>query len=174
MYALYHRGLFGNRLQTWVSLEDYYASEYTGQVVLRYKGSGGGLVAYDVARHEVSSIVADWSLQGARPQLITLNESAPDKNIILQGEVMRSVDYFELRYSQMKAPMRTALAQAPKHANGVNALILLKTAMDPSSWDDLQELFDRFDDAVVEFSTWNHDIGNCAFRNTVFWEVRHY
>lgn len=175
MYALYHRGLFGNRLQTWRSLEDYFASNFDGKVVLRYSGpQGGKWAAYEVERRCVQGIVSEWVSEGADLQLVTLNESAPDAELILQGEVMRSTEYFSIRYSRLKAPMRIGLSEAPEHVGGVQAVLFLKGTMDPSSWDDLQILFDTYPDSVIEFSTWSRDVGVCPRRNTVFWEVRNY
>ena len=129
---------------------------------------------YGVVKKDVPDLVEVWKQKGANPSLITLNESAPDVELILQGEVMRSTDYLTLRYSRMKTAMRIALALSSHHAVGINAVNIIKSAMDPASWDDLQEIFDQYEDAVVEFSTWSRDVGNCAFRNTVLWEVRNY
>lgn len=175
MYALYHRGLFGNRLQTWKTLGAFYDSGFRGKVVLRYSGpQGGAWAAYEVEPEDVAGIVREWVGQGANPNLISLNESAPDSELVLQGEVMRSQEYLSVRYSRLKAPMRVGLSKALEHCGGLLAVLLLKGAMDPSSWDDLQGLFDTYHEAVVEFSVWSRDVGVCPRRNTVFWEVRDY
>lgn len=175
MYALYHSGKFGNKLLTWNSLDDYKRSGFARPVVLRYKGkAGGGWVAYEVSHDEVDTIVASWLREGAQRDLIAVNESAPDHELLLQGEVMRSTDHLSLRYSIAKLPMRKALAECQKHARGIEANMILRSAMDAASWDDLNSLLDEYDGAVVEFSTWARDVGVIPRRNTVFWEVRHY
>lgn len=175
MYAQYRRGRFGNRLRTWATLEDYRASGYSLPVVLRYAGAGGGAwCAYNVPPEDVDATVAQWVSEGANPKLITLNESADDSQLILQGEVMRSPSHYSLRYSTVPKPMRQALAECQHHAEGLTALMLMRSAMDAASWDELQDLLDDFDGAVIEFSVWGHDVGDAPRRNTVFWEVRHY
>lgn len=175
MYRLYESGRFGNRLPAWDSLEDYYASGFADPVVLRYKGSRGGQwVQYDVPLIEVPRIVKRWEEEGADLHCIVVNALGPASKLVFQGEVMRSFQYIDLRYSLTPKPMRLALAEDEREARGVKAKCLLKHFMDPASYDDLWSLLTDFDDAVVEFSTWSVDIGVAPNRNTVFWEVRHY
>lgn len=172
---MYEQRKFGNMLRTWATLDEFFASSYTGSVSLRYKGNhGGGFAAYGVSRDEVESKIAQWISEGAVPSLIKINESAPDDEILFQGEVMRSPNYLSMRYSTLKEGMRTALYTKQSHVEGLQAVMLLKTSIDPASWDEFQDLLEIYDDAVVEFSIWNVDIGMVPRRNTIFWEVRHY
>ena len=175
MYALYEAGEFGNKLETWPSLDAFYASNVAKRVVMRYKGrAGGAWAAYDLAPSDVPAEAARWKAEGADLSLVTLNESAPDDLLLIQGEVMRSIDYLDLRYSRSKLPMRDALAKDQHHTDGAVAVALLRRYLDPSSYEDLWMLLDRYPDAVVEFSTWNTLVGTSPHRNTVFWEVRDY
>ncbi|HEY3780911.1 MAG TPA: hypothetical protein VGL56_07505 [Fimbriimonadaceae bacterium] len=175
MYELYIRGRFGNSLAVWPDLDSYFTSPFSRNVVLRYKGKAGGAwVAYEVQRKDVADMAKKWVNEGADPCLITLNESAPDDKLMVQGEVMRSTNYLSLRYSFFRGPMRVALAKSQEHAEGLKALAILEHYVDPSSLDDLWDLLDVFDGAVVEFSTWSIDVGVVPHRNTVIWEVRHY
>lgn len=175
MYAIYERGGFGNRLLTWPNVDAYLQSDYSGLVVLRYKGAGGGAwCEYGVHRDDVEATVSRWISEGARRDLVTVNELAEDDLIILQGEVMQSPHHLSLRYSRLPMPMRKALAKEQYHVDGLSAALLLKSTMDPSSWDELNDLLDMYSGAVVEFSVWGKDIGDAPRRNTVFWEVRHY
>ncbi|MFM9873695.1 MAG: hypothetical protein ACKVQS_09560 [Fimbriimonadaceae bacterium] len=175
MYKLYLGGMFGNKLRTWPSLSEYYESNFTENVVLRYRGQGGGgFVAYDLKRISVPTVVAKWVTQGAEPNRITVNESAPDDLILIQGEIMRSTDYLTLSYSTLPYPMRTALKMHRQNAKGIVALEILRFFIDPSSLYDIFMLLDKYDDAVLEFSTWDICIGDVPRRNTVVWEVRNY
>lgn len=175
MFARYQKGWFGNKLQTWDSLDSFFRSGYSGNVVLRYKGShGGAFVAYDLAPADVGKVASEWACKGADRALINVNELLPDSDIILQGEVMQSHEHLSLRYSTVKAPMRVSLAQDQKHAVGLNARLLLQSCMDPESFEDLELLLSEYDGAVVEFTTVGRDVGCLPRRNTVFWEVRHY
>jgi len=172
--ARWQKGEFGNLLLTWGSLNEYYTSGYTGDVVLRYKGTGGGgWCAYGVKKEDVPTTVEKWVLEGAEPHRIYLNESQSDEGLVLQGEVMRSTQYFSLRYSTLKKKMRDALAQDQKHVDGLQAVLILRSTMDDASWDKLNDLFDQYPDSVIEFSVWDHPIGDLGW-NTVIWEVRDY
>lgn len=174
MYALYQRGAFGNKLRTW-SLEDYLASDFAGTVVLRYAGTGGGAkTVYHIPRDHVEAHVVDFEKEGLSRDRIQVNESAPDELLTIQGEVMRSTDHLTLRFSRAPQPMRVALKLQPEHAEGLRAQLLLQTYLSPASYDDLMELLDTYDGAVVEFSTFSVDVGYARGRNTVVWEVRHY
>lgn len=97
----------------------------------------------------------------------------PDQKIIHQGEVQRSIHYFDLTYSIVKAPMRIALATETLHAQGLRAVHILKSAMDATSWDNLNRLFDQFPDSVIEYTTYSIPVGELG-NNTVIWEVRNY
>lgn len=174
MYQAYHRGAFGNRLLAWPTLEAYRASGYANPIVLRYSGkSGGAWCEYNLAPENIDAVVARWVSEGADPCKITVNESANDSALILQGEVMRSIEYLSLRYSTVPKPMRLALAECQHHVGGLQARLLLEATLDDPSMDDLNRLLDDYEGAVVEFSTWDRPVGVYT-RNTVFWEVRHY
>lgn len=173
MYALYDKGRFGNRLKCWPDLDSFYMSDYSGPVVMRYKGCGGQWCEYGVLPHDVPCVVKRWVSEGASERLIVINELADDNLLIIQGEVWRSPTGLHVRYTTEPMPMRKALAKSQHHATGVNAHMVLGL-MDPQSRSELDELLDDFDGAVIEFSVWSKDVGDCPRRNTVFWEVRHY
>lgn len=175
MYDLYLRGCFGNKLRTWRSIQEYEASDFSQPVSIRYRGDAGGRwFAYNIARQDVQPTLQTWVAQGAELGRVTINEVPPDNELLLQGEVSLSVKHYDLRYSYAKTNMREALRDHQLHANGVIALTVMKAAMDDASWWDLQTLFDRYTDSVVEFSVWSRYVGDIPFRNTVFWEVRNY
>lgn len=173
MYEAYHRGRFGNRLRAWSGVQAWRESEYQGEVVLRSKSSAGGRVAYRLDASEVASTLEAWGVELTSAE-IEINESAPDSDILIQGEVERSELYLTLTFSTLRLPMRDALARDSNTVTGLKALLLLRRYLDPSSFDDLWGLLEDFDGAVVEFSCWSSDVGICPRRNTVFWEVRHY
>lgn len=174
MYPLYEAGRFGNRLQSWPTVSAFQQSGYDKLVVLRYKGKGGQWCKYGVEPNDVPNVVAQWASEGADSSLVCVNEMAEDHLILLQGEVMRSLDFIYLRYTTVPKPMRVALKEGECHARGLAAVKLLRDTMDPQSYDEMWQLLDDFDGAVIEFSVWSKDVGDCPRRNTVFWEVRHY
>lgn len=174
MFALYEAGAFGNKFRTWRNLIEYYASDYMGTVSLRYKGSaGGGLAHYNVSREDVPSFVRAAESKGFDLGLIAVNESAPDSRLLIQGEVFRTELGLSLFWSKQKTKMRTAL-QKGIQTYGFQALFLLKQNLTTASYEDLQDLLDCYDGAVIEFSAYDMCIGNLKHRNTVIWEVRNY
>ena len=108
-----------------------------------------------------------------RFEAVAYNEAAPDHALLIQDEVMLSTEYISLFYSQEKTTMRKAL-QRGQHTGGLRALCLLRQHLFPSSWEDIQELLERFPDSVIEFSAFEYAVGFLRNRNTVIWEVRNY
>lgn len=98
----------------------------------------------------------------------------PDKHLIIQGEVMRSCENYYLTYTTIKRPMNRGLEEETLYAEGMKALFLLKQNLFPSSYEDLQMLFDFFPNSIIEFSSYDIPVGNLKNRNTIIWEVRNY
>lgn len=174
MYALYQDGAFGNKLRTWADINEFLQSDYNGLVTLRYKGGlPGGLANYNVNSIEVLNVVNKLVKSGVNRDLITLNESAPDSRLRIQGEIMRSERGLMVFWSDKKEKMRNALRSGVETV-GLAAEFLLKRNLTPSSYGDIQELLDIYEGAVIEFSAYEMCVGCCRHRNHIIWEVRHY
>lgn len=174
-YELWRKGFFGNRLRIWDSLEELLEDTYNGTVSMRYKGSaGGGFCSYEVPISKIPEIQEEWVKQGANINSITFNESAPDHKLLMQGEVMLDdTTPYELFYSTDRKKMRDALKNG-KRAKDLTAKLILEHFLNPSSFSDMQELFERYPNHVIEFSTYSTNLGNIPGRNTIIWEVRNY
>jgi hypothetical protein len=163
-YELYLAGEFGNKLRTWANVEEFRRSGFAGEVSIRNAKIPNWKTRYRVPAAEAREVTVDGA---------TFNESAPDDHLTLQGEVARTAELgLYLRYStEPNLKMKEAMAQ-PKHATLLRAAAFLSVHLWPSSLDDLYELLDRFPDATVEFSAFSCAVGDCLYRNTIFWEVR--
>lgn len=174
MYPLYERGAFGNKLRTWPNVDALLADGYAGTVSLRYSGAGGGgWAAYEVALEDVRATVDGWVSEGADAALVKVNESAPDANLVVQGEVSRTPYGFVFRHCSAKVKMRDAMRLA-EHAYDLEARLLLRHYLTPSSYEDVMDLLDIYGGSVVELSAYSHTLGDCRGRNAVIWEVRNY
>ena len=171
-YRRWREGEFGNRIRSFDSYADLCKSGYQGLTVVRYKVPGHPFCRYEIPRHQVEEVLEEFVSKGARRDLFTFNESAPDSRLILQGEVCRSIRHLELHYSRAQLPMRKALREDPQCACGLQALTLLRGALWPKSLTMLQELLEY--DAVVEFSAFDRAVGDIPGHNTLIWEVRNY
>ena len=165
MYTLYNKNRFGNRLRSF-TLDSYLAAveaNNVGLVALRVKVAGDPwyleLNAAQVKRYY-------------DPDKHIISEHAPDHNLTIQGELQRSTNGWYLYYSTEPGyTMREGLPRFGQHARGLYALSLLKVHMDPSAYDDMMELFDTWDEAIVEFSCYGQAVG-WANQNTLVWELR--
>lgn len=177
MYSLYQRGRFGAGTRHWYGANAILAEMLPCDVVPRYAGLSGGVkpdrYGERVAAQDVPALVTSWIAAGYEPDRIVMGAAAIDSSLVLQGEVMRTAQYLSLTYTRAQYPMRKAFETERLHADGLKALMILKSALCPASWDLLNDLLDDFDGAVVEFSVWGDHITEDG-RNTIFWEVRHY
>ncbi len=177
-YALYEAGLFGNKAMTWNSYEEILQNGWKGGVCMRSKkGIARSEVKYNVSLKELPKHIDDWKWLGIPEEMISFNQSMPDKHLILQGEILREGELFCLYYSTVKKPMNLALKERSGEIIGseeVREVLMQKLVKE--SYADLENLLTEFPHSVVEFSAYSIPVGNLADtgRNTVFWEVRNY
>lgn len=176
-YRRYNAGEFGNKLRTWNSLAELLKSDYTGRVVMRYKGGAGGAkyprLGEQITIDEATAVIPAWKSAGAREDQIVYGEAAPDNALTIQGEIMLSEDHVSLFWSDEKTQMRKAM-QSAQQWYGLRALSLLKIKLSPGSYDDIQILLEQFPTSVIEFSAYRYNLGSIPYRNTLIWEVRNY
>jgi hypothetical protein len=171
---LQKRFAFGNHLREWHSLEELQADRYRGLVTVRYKAPGGFAVYGISARYAHRVIQVRRGIRGFDPSLIWFNEGAPDHLLTFQGEVMRNHQGLVVFGSDKPGlKMREALKVAVTYT-GLTASMKLKRYFNPSSLSDLEAIFDRYPDSVVEFSAYSCNLGCIPGRNVVIWEVRDY
>lgn len=173
-YKRWRANEFGNRLRVWMSLEELKASDYRGKIGIRYIEPGSPYMKYDIHFDDVPFYAEHFILKGADPSKMTFGEAAPDQHILFQGELYRTTESLYMFYSLDKSQMRTALAKAPQHAEGVKAHMLLRHFCNDSSYDDIQYLLDTYEDHIIELSCYGICLGNMKHRNTLIWEIRQY
>lgn len=173
---LWQQGAFGNRLRVWLSLKALRASTYQGPLSIRYLGEEGGRwTFYNVANDNAEQMCQRIITEGGEAARIIFNENAPDERLVLQGELWTGADrLYWLIYSRLKAKMREALRTRPLFSFGLSTLMLLRGAMTPSSYADMETLVEMYPAHAIEFSVYSMCCGNIPGRNTVIWEVRRY
>jgi hypothetical protein len=183
-FIAWRRGDFGNKLRAWKTIEEWRAANFVEPVALRYLGtSGGGRCVYNLLPEEVEAEYERWVVEyGMDPSCIMLNEMAPGKRTVIQGEFYNGVllksngqplvePFF---FSRHPTPMRTALKEAPENTHFVRARTLLKYFMTAPSWEDFEVLLGKYPDHVLEVSVFDRNVGDLPRRNAVVWEIRHY
>jgi hypothetical protein len=179
-YTDFETGLFGNKARTWNSYGELVASGWKDLVCIRGKGIPREDVKYNLPFEQVRKEVEGLIAKGYPEYLLKFNQSMPDYALSIQGEVVgitsrdTHMNGLELTYTTVKKPMNEGLKEETKFASGLFAKLILCSRMDPSSFEDLQALFEIYPDSAVEFSTYEVAVGDIPNRNTVFWEVRNY
>jgi hypothetical protein len=163
---------FGNRAPTWDNIEEFLQSQYRGLVHIRNRAAGGP-TWYDVPAENVMTMYYSiLDRNKATEKSLYFSGMAPTEKTTFQGEVVQSTNYLDLFYSHVPLPMRGSLLQGGRQVSGLKALWLMKTYMDPSSFDWVQELLEEYPGHVIEFSCYSANWGTVPHRNTVIWEVR--
>lgn len=175
----YAKGEFGNASPTWQTCNELLAHGQTipanhpqsdlGLFHLRNRQAGGSTY-YNLSW---SACVAKW-IEQERQSDWYASAMAPSACTILQGELQDRPEGLYLNYNQVAAPMREAFALQSRHSCGIMTRCLLKQHMDPTSYDWVQVLLERYPEHVIEFSCYSKFWGTIPFRNTVIWEVRRY
>lgn len=167
----YKRGEFGNRAPTWNNVGDFldfYRYEWPPEEQLfhlRNREAGGSTLyncSFETIKNAHLSSDRNWYVSAM----------APDQHLTLQGEIKRGTLGLELRYSQVKLPMRDALKKEEHTVSGLRSKLLVASHMNPLSYDWLQELLDNYPNHIIEFASFSVEWGNLPGYNTVFWEVR--
>ncbi len=166
---LFARGVFGNNIRTWESIDAVRREGYDGLLVLRTaRGAlGGGRAVYDLTVNAAAKVPFDPSVNYFNEQV-----NHPDNPVVINGECMRTHRGLELTYNTVDLPMRPAL----KHpdvcsVHGLVALEVMRTLVCPQGLSAIEEVLEMFDGHVIEFSTFTRRFGSLNWR-TVIWEVR--
>lgn len=168
----YRQGEFGNGSPTWDTLEawDEGRTVFPENSLFNLRSRHrGGITLYNLCSDEVHRYYAQWS--GDKPYISVM---CPHDKTILQGEILQGSNGLGLYYTTDQRPMREALRSQSCSVEGLAAVMLLKKALNPKSYDWLQVLLDRYPGHVVEFTALSTEWGTLPGYNTLFWEVRDY
>lgn len=173
-------GELGNRPRVWTSIEDLKASGYRGDLSLRVHAASSQHSRYNVKYESIEQITRELQADGASG--IWYNESAPDDQLVLQGEFFhgtgRSGTFLDryLMFSWQKTKMKDAFAcgQPRSWSEGVMTKLLLASVMTPTAWEQFHGLCNQYEDHTIEFSVYGHDVGIEPHNNVLIWEVRAY
>jgi hypothetical protein len=163
----FDKGEFGNRPRIWANWKELRDSDYSGYVTLRPLDIGGK------ARYGVHVKDIVW----ADCDRCHFNESMPDDLLTIQGNIYLTDTELKLTYSTEAGLRHREAVTYPNGicATGLLAWSLLKVHMEGNDWEDLMLLLEMYRDAwVIEFSTYQTNVGVLPNRKTVWWEVRAY
>jgi hypothetical protein len=169
----FQKGIFGNKTQNWDTYDEFQQSGYQGLVHIRNRIAGAktwyNVPACDVF-YEMRQIIAHGE---AEEKNLYLAAMAPTAETTFQGEVFRSEQGLAVYYSTVPKPMRESLAEGGKQIMGLTAKLFLEHYLDLVDYDWIQELLDRYDGHIVEFSVYNTRCGTLN-RRCIIWECRLY
>lgn len=171
-FELMRKGALGNTLNSWTSVQSALDSGVTLFGMREIGFAGGGAHAI-VSGAELPIRAYQWHTFGRR---FLIDEAAPDSDVQLQGELCRGFYGLEgVLGVRTGCRMRQAMElNLLKPVRGAESLYLLRKFIDPSSLDDMEQIWDLYPEAVIEFASYPYDLGKIPGRNTLIWEVRNY
>lgn len=170
----YNQGEFGNRSPTWNSIRELPKTLPPGLYHLRSRIKGGK-TWYDVPAPLVSFVTKNILLnREIEEKDLYVSAMCPTEDTILVGEVFRGVSGYNLSYRTEAVNMRQAQSMGFKFCTGLLSYSILKSKMDPNSFEWLEFLLEAYPDHIVEFTTLRRTWGTLPRFNTLFWEVRKY
>ncbi|MFA5856031.1 MAG: hypothetical protein WC867_01635 [Candidatus Pacearchaeota archaeon] len=175
-FILYNLGFFGNKVETAKTYKEIIENNWIGSVSLRSRNKriNRNMVSYGISIENIPKELEKWKQNGIDEEEILFSKTPPDDRLLFQGEIMNSIQGIHIVYSTLKKPMNIALKEEEKILTGINAIIFLKQNLTPSSLEDIKELLKIFPNDVIEFSTYEIELGSLRNRNTIIWEVRGY
>ncbi len=181
MYELYERGLFGNHLLFWTSVEQFendLASADEPNMTKMTFGVRclipGKPVRYHLKPNEVVPAINELGLR-YYPK-IHISQMAPHQYGTVSCEICDRDFGLVVKTATGQVPMRTAFAdqESVTILKGINARIWLRRHLDFASFEDIFMLLAMFPDHVIETTSFSRPVGVVWGRNTVVWEVRYY
>lgn len=184
-YRDYENGMLGNKLRSWKSISSLLESNYRGSVSVRCDLTGFPYGKYNVPQDEVESTCkriiqnyANMGKRGLKVENFYFNESAPDWDLIVQGEIIpyipETATRFPMHYSRWPLPMKPALKNYGLKSVGLKSKAIIDSAANWKSRIMLEELFEAYPQSVIEFGIYKNNLGIYQGYNTIIWEIRSY
>lgn len=186
---LWLAGELGNRPRVWTSLEALHASKYDGTLSLRIHVPSSPFSMYNVPMKELCRAMWHLAERGVDNSQVWFNESAPDDCLKLQGEYFHGVKNGAflnryLNFSRAQSKMKDAMllprfvpslhGDVLQDSEGLRTDEILRAVMTPYSWEEFQELRERFPDHTIEFGVYDCAVGIQPHCNHLIWEIRDY
>lgn len=184
-------GQLGNFLRTWDALADVEQANYYGWLTIQSKDKQSphfipwvtnGLAAfgkwsgYQTARQGAAALMRN----GAKRESMYFREvPGPNAARILQFEAMLSPTWpgagtgVDLCYETGSTEPLRGIRERGKSAYGLMAQTVLRTLLHPTSYDTLQDIWERYPTAIIEATEFSEPCGVFSQR-LVVWEVRDY
>lgn len=174
MFALLRLGMLGNTVASWRTKEEVFASNFRGNVYIRYLGNvGGGLFVEDLPVAQIAERVRTEVGEGWLEEKMYFGEWIPVDQIVMNCYLLKQDGTFHLFYSYDKSPMRESLERAGQHISGYRALLLPLSQLGLEDQERLCQLLDLYEGCVVEFTIYERSKGTLGWCFIV-WEVRYY
>ncbi len=172
---LYRRSRYGNSLRVFDDVVSAYNSDVK-LYAIRYRGDPGvqGPAIFDIPKNLLAPAWAAHCMHWNEKRSY-ICECMDPMRVLVQGEL--ELNWQDGWYFQGRLGGGMHMREAMKNSKiwrGWPARELLRSLMDPSSWDDLNLCIDEWPDAVIELVVLDTPTGAMAHtgRRAVIWEAR--
>jgi len=161
---------YWNRPQVWPSPDVVPAAMRDQEFGIRYLVPSGPFRGH----MNYQELLKEWNARlPVFKDLMYVCGAAPDDSRVIQGELTQCPGGYYFHGSTGKTTVREAMLDGSAFDwSGFTPAAALRQEMTPESWQDIQEIFDLWPDAIIEFTVFSKCFGHKPNRNTVIWEVR--
>lgn len=173
--AKWNAGVLGNRLRVFNNLAELQQSNYRGKIGIRSRRPDNRNTLYHIPFENLGYNIRELIFNGFMTlEEMYFGESAPDEHLILQGEFLDNFDRYLMIDRQKTQMKKVKWNQYSEQYQGLQSEMILRGSMNENSWEDFQELRDRYPGHIIEFTVYGVCLGHLPHRNTIFWETRLY
>lgn len=169
-------GLLGNFLRQWDTLLDLTMSDYSGWLTIRARAKQSEWFIAAVESGMVRDALRNILLRGGPPASAFFFQEIPEPGTprMANIEAMRDAHRHTICYieNDTTEPVR-GIRDRCLPVYGAAALMQLRRFLSPTSYDDLQAIWDQYPDAIIEATEFAVPVG-VFHRPLVIWEARDY
>lgn len=175
MYRLLARGAFGNTTQQYFDLDTWKASDEYRRCPMwgvRSLVAGGPCRLY-CPREEVEETVRKFG--GVKFNVSIMVDTYA--KVLLWADIWDSPSglvVYGIEYPPQGGSWRALMPTQGKHYEGTAARMLLRRCLNENSYNDIEEVFNKWPGHVLELSACDRWLGVVPGRNHVVWELRNY
>ncbi len=176
-------GKLGNTLRTWWSADSVVGSGFTGAVTIRNRVRDSPYFVPRVRVADVHKTAAGLQRQGAEAGSFYYQELPHEPRCCdakcegcgrtINGEVVRLSSGLYMKYGVSPDRNLRSDVEHGEAVDGIRAVVAIRALAGTACWDALNEIWDNWPTAVIEFTAFRMNVGQLG-QPWVIWEVRDY
>ena len=175
-------GVLGNSLRTWNDYPKFISEKFDGRITIRNRNRQSKFMVPTLYSRDIDTVLLKMIKQGADINTMYIQEvphldgcrdvKCQGCGRLMNAEIMRTERYISMIYgTHPNLSLRQDVLRNGKKLDGILAVDMIKRVGGIECYDCLQSIWDRFPDAIIEFTVFSSRVG-VLNQHHVIWEVR--